>query len=233
MRGTIVPNSNFPSSYLLAYLLTSSFQHRMKAAASEEDFSEAARLKKQRESTKVAMMEALEDAENSVRTEIDAQGGSGSKGSRLALAEEKAGASSYEGGVGHPDYYDQQQHKGVSDPYSSPVKTNMTVASPKASVHRTPSGALTRDVFRDHGRGGRGAEGEGGFGGADADEATPPPYASPPSKFPGEGGGYSLADDPGDGGVEALEKEVFPEGEHPLENVPLLNENGSVHDLPA
>ena len=133
-------------------------------------------------------------------------------------------------------YHDEPESKSSYDAgdrdFSSPVKGG---GGGGANVHRTPSGALTRDVFRSPGGGGA-----GGFGGdADYDSdggdysAPAPVVKSPMSRFPGEGGSYQPDDGTGPDAEEPPPKEEFPEGSHPLDGIALLNENGTVNDLPT
>ena len=127
-------------------------------------------------------------------------------------------------------YHDEPESKSSYDAgdrdFSSPVKGG---GGGGANVHRTPSGALTRDVFRSPGGGGA-----GGFGGdADYDSdggdysAPAPVVKSPMSRFPGEGGSYQPDDGTGPDAEEPPPKEEFPEGSHPLDGIALLNENGT------
>ncbi|GMH54061.1 hypothetical protein TL16_g01598 [Triparma laevis f. inornata] len=207
---------------------------RMKEAAVNEDYAEAARLKKQREATKLAMNDALEDAESSCRAELENFSGGG-RGEAMTREATEAG---------------------------SRRMTAATEAAP-ANVHRTPSGALTRDVFRSPGVGGvrQDDDDDGDWEGTNDNDdyaASSPsgrmgggkkvgmddnpfgaPRSSPGNVFekalPGNKGGYKFSGG-GDGMDEEIpqaEKEEFAEGEHPLDGVPLLNENGTVHDLPT
>jgi len=126
---------------------------------------------------------------------------------------------------------------GGQDVYASPTKSSNPNGS---SVHRTPNGAMTRDVFR-------------GGGGNDAtpyeDEAptaTGFGSGSPQGEFRGDKGyaDNQYADGSFDEGEEKNDvsvrnnnntsrEETFAPGMHPLEGVPMLTAGGVVDDLPT
>ena len=170
---------------------------RMKEAAVNEDYAEAARLKKQREATKLAMNDALEDAESSVRSELESYGGGrggggGYDGGGYGGGESKVDGGGYGGGYDPDDREIGGSGGAGGGPYSSPSKQG---GGAGAGVHRTPSGALTRDVFRSPGGGGvrQDDDDDGDWEGTnDNDEYA----ATSPGGGGGGGGGAGINDNP-------------------------------------